>query len=92
MTDDDKVITALRRTLELVESSETAAYAHDTVEEIAQRLREAVRALETGEPVDRSSLGVLFAPTGSIQETSIYNGWSDECLALSQVIDSFLSK
>ena len=92
MRDDDKVITALRRTLELVESSETAAYAHDTVEEIAQRLREAVRALETGEPVDRSSLGVLFAPTGSIQETSIYNAWGDECVTLSRIVDAFLDK
>jgi len=89
---DTEIVTALRRTLELVESSETALYSHDTVEEIAQRLREAVRALESGEPVDKSSLGVLFAPTGSIQETSLYNGWGDECLTLSQVVDTFLGK
>lgn len=92
MTGDARIVTALRRTLELVESSETAAYSHDTVEEIAQRLREAVRALECGEPVDKPSLGVLFAPTGSIQETSLHNGWGDECLRLSEVVDTFLGK
>jgi hypothetical protein len=92
MTGDIKIVTALRRTLELVESSETAAYSHDTVEEIAQRLREAIGAIESGEPVDKSSLGVLFAPTGSIQETSLHNGWGDECLTLSQVVDRFLGK
>jgi len=86
------VVTALRRTIELVESSRTSLYAQDTVEDIAERLRSAVRALESGERVDGSGLGLLFAPTGSIQETSLANGWGEEYLALSDVIDAFLDK
>lgn len=92
MTDHMRVVAALLRTLELVESSRTSAYAHDTVEDIAQRLRTAVTALESGGPVDRSGLGLLFAPTGSIQDTSIDNGWAEEFLAVSGVIDRFLGK
>jgi len=90
VTDHLSVVTALRRTLELVEASRTSPYAHDTVEDIADRLRSAVHALESGERVDRSGLGLLFAPTGSVQETSTDNGWGEECLALSEVIDAFL--
>jgi hypothetical protein len=92
VADELNVIAALRRTLELVESSRTSAYAHDSVEDVARLLRSAVQALESGAPLDRSSLAVLFAPTGAIQDTSIDNGWGEEFLALSEVVDGFLEK
>jgi hypothetical protein len=87
--DAPTVLAALRRTLELVESSRASPYAHDNVEDMARRLRTAIHALESGERVDRSDLGLLFAPTGSIQETSLDNGWGEEFLALSEAIDVF---
>lgn len=89
--DDVDVLKALQRTLELVQSSRSSIYAHDTVAEIAQLLQGAIKELESGKLVDHASLGLLFAPTGSIQETSLANDWDDECLALSGVVDAFLA-
>jgi hypothetical protein len=85
------ILAALRRTVELVESSERSGWANEAIERTAQRLRTAIAALESGAPVDRADLGVLFAPTGAIQETSIDNGWGDECLTLSEIVDGFLA-
>ncbi len=81
---------ALRRTLELVESSQSSIWANDEVETISQHLRAAIAALESGTPMDLELLSVLFAPTGDIQETSLANGWGDEFLALARAMDAFL--
>jgi hypothetical protein len=83
---------ALQRTLDLVEASQSSGWATDTPEEIARDLRSALDALAAGKDVDASHLGFLFAPTGSIQETSIDNGWGEEFLALSEVVDAFLAR
>jgi hypothetical protein len=85
------VAAALVRTLQRVESSE-ASDPDDSVEDIARGLRRAIAALESGEPVDPSSLGFLFAPTGSLQDLAIYNGWGEEFLVLAEVIDRYLSQ
>lgn len=81
---------ALRRTLELVESSQSSIWANDEVETISKHLRAAISALESGTPVDLELLSVLFAPTGDIQETSLANGWGDEFLSLARALDAFL--
>lgn len=86
------IAAALRRTLELVLSSRTSGWASESVEEIAEQLRIVISALEAGTPMDRRGLGFLFAPTGAIQETSIDNGWGNEFLSLSQVVDAFLAQ
>lgn len=78
---------ALRRTLELVLSSESSLYASDDVEKIAGQLRAAIAALDAGRPVDRATLRTLFAPTGSIQDTSMDNRWGDEFLSLSRIVE-----
>jgi hypothetical protein len=81
---------ALRRTLALVEASQTSAYAPQTAEDIAHELGAALAALASGERVDRFRLKVLFAPTGVIQETAIDNGWGEEFLWLSERLDASL--
>jgi hypothetical protein len=48
----------------------------------------AIAALRSGGAVDRDRLRLLFAPTGSIQEIAMANGWSDAYLKLSSVVDT----
>jgi hypothetical protein len=49
---------------------------------------EAVLALvEAGELPDRTSVSVLFAPTGPIQEVSLNSGWADTFLQLAERYD-----
>lgn len=43
-------------------------------------------------PVDERNLNYLFAPTGPIQETSIDNGWGDDFLKISDIVDQFTDK
>ena len=91
MSKTSAVLEALHRTLALVESSRSSAYASETLE-IAQEVRSLIATLEAGAVVDRSHLGVLFAPTGPIQETALDNGWGDEFLSLAGTVDKFLAK
>ena len=49
---------------------------------------EAMLALvEAGELPDRTSIAVLFAPTGPIQEVSLSSGWADAFLKLAERYD-----
>lgn len=49
---------------------------------------EAMLALvEAGELPDRTSVSVLFAPTGPIQEVSLNSGWGDAFLKLAERYD-----
>ena len=41
-----------------------------------------------GELPNRADIGVLFAPTGPIQEVSVSSGWGDEFLDLANRYDS----
>jgi hypothetical protein len=43
--------------------------------------------VEAGELPDRTSLSVLFAPTGPIQEVSLSSGWADTFLKLAERYD-----
>ena len=83
---------ALQRTLDLVRGSSSSVWAHDDVQQIAEDLEVAILALRHGSHVDRARLRMLFAPTGSIQETAVSNGWGDEFLALSACVDGLLER
>jgi hypothetical protein len=85
------ILQALQRTLELVQGSRSSLWATDDTEEIARHLRSAIDALAAGADVDVSTLRRLYAPTGSIQDTSLDNGWGEEYLVLSQVVDTFVA-
>jgi hypothetical protein len=43
--------------------------------------------VEAGELPDRTSLSVLFGPTGPIQEVSLSSGWADAFLKLAERYD-----
>ena len=43
--------------------------------------------VEAGELPDRTSVSVLFAPTGPIQEVSLSSGWADAFLQLAERYD-----
>ena len=51
-----------------------------------------IQALKNGEPVDRSELVVLFAPTGPIQEVSLSSGWSGDFLRVADRFDRAIGR
>jgi hypothetical protein len=82
---------ALQRTIDRVRASRPSLWAQYEPEEIVRHLQGALDALAAGADVDASILRQLFAPTGAIQETSVDNGWGDEFLVLSDVVDAYLA-
>lgn len=82
---------SLVQTIAYLKQSEDSIYSHLTVSEIIQQLEEELVKIKNSQPFDKKHLSFLFAPTGGIQETSIDNGWGQEFLELSSVVDNYLS-
>ena len=61
-----------------------------SVEEIIEKLESEIARAKRSQSIDAKLLSLLFLPTGAIQETAIDNGWGNESLELSQVIDLFV--
>jgi hypothetical protein len=47
-----------------------------------------IEGIRSGASPDATQVGVLFAPTGPIQEVSVSSGWGDAFLALADRIDN----
>ena len=88
----ENLISALERTASYLRHSRTSEWANMSLEEIIQSLEAEIAKLRSSQPFDPNVLDDLFAPTGPIQETLIDNGWGDEFLALSEVVDKFTGK
>ena len=85
---EDK-LDALRRCKTLLQCSEESAWAGIALPELIDDVDNAISAIQDSRPVDKQRIGLLFAPTGSIQETAIDNGWGDEFIALASPLIDF---
>ena len=85
----EKLISALEDTIAFLRQSQSSDWAHMSVEEIVQALKAEIAKIMSSQPIDAKRLGFLFAPTGAIQETSIVNGWGDDFLRISAIVDEF---
>jgi len=85
----EKLISALEEILVHLRNSEPSDYSHMSVEEINDKLDSELAKATNSLPVNTRLLGLLFAPTGPIQEIAIDNGWALEYLRISEVIDQF---
>jgi hypothetical protein len=78
---------ALEKTLVLLRRSESSIWSSRSVQELVELIEtEYVKSL-TSQKVDAKLLKFLFGPIGSIQDTSIDNGWGDEFIEISSIID-----
>jgi len=62
-----------------------ASHALDELDDIIATLR-------AGQMPDRPQMGVLFAPTGPIQEVSLSSGWADEFMVLADAFDAAMER
>ena len=86
------LITALERTCVLLERSEESDWSPLTPVEVAENLRQAIGRLARGEFVDYRNLRIEFAPTSTIQEIAMANGWHDEYMQLAEVVDGHVDR
>jgi hypothetical protein len=86
----EKLISALEETVSYLRKSQSSDWSHMPIEEIIRRLEAEVAKARNSKPVDVNLLERLFAPTGTVQEISIDNGWGSRFLRLSEVVDEFI--
>lgn len=89
----DYLISALEKTIKLLEKSEDSAWANYSVDEakgILQTELENYRQTHELSASGRSRINFLFLPTSALQEISIDNDWGEEYLEISDIIDRFL--
>jgi hypothetical protein len=83
------LLDALERTCKLLDESKESDWSPLTPAEVAKKLREEIAAAKRGGAVDRLVVSVEFAPTSTIQEIAMANGWHDEYERLAQVVDAY---
>ena len=83
----DYLVITLEKTLSFLRESESSSYGSLSVEEVIRQLENELDKRKKSQPVDVERLRFLFAPTGSIQEISIDNGWREEFLEIAEIID-----
>lgn len=81
---------ALKRTLLLLQRSESSDWASLPVEEVIRQLKVELDKARNSQPLDTKKLEFLYAPTGSLQEISIENGWGKEFIEIADIIDQFM--
>ncbi len=56
-------------------------------QEAIEEINDCIQKLQTGDIGVLKTINMLFAPTGSFQELSMQNGWSDEYLKMGEQFD-----
>lgn len=84
-----KLISVLATTKELLIRSESSIWTNKSPPEAAQEIDKAISHLMNPEQnLCPMQVLILYAPTGSIQEIAISNGWHDAYMALAKEYDS----
>lgn len=89
----DYLVAALERTIELLEKSEDSVWANYSVAEAQEILQSELENYRRTREISESGkyeINLLFLPTSALQEISIDNGWGDEYVKISGIIDEFL--
>jgi hypothetical protein len=92
MRDRAELAAVLRRLCELLpaDDDEPNDWSRYAPAELHAEIQSFLDDVEAGRPIDeagRQHLGLLFAPTGALQEDSLARGWAGEYLELSSRFD-----
>ncbi|WP_109853425.1 hypothetical protein [Aquimarina sp. AU58] len=82
----------LIKVIELLNQSVESDWSPLTPKEVVKNLEIQICKLERNEKIDKHLLQVEFAPTSTIQEISMANGWNVEYLKLSSKFDEEINK
>lgn len=85
------LIKVLKKVVSHLEGSLESDWSPLTPNQVAENLKKQIRNIEQNNAVDKDSLVLEFAPTSTIQEIAISNGWSNEYLKLSEQFDNLIS-
>ena len=85
----DEILQVLRETRELLAGPDSNFEwsGWDSAESALREIDSLIECIHTGAILDAKQLGVLFAPTGPIQEVSSSSGWAETFLELAARFD-----
>ncbi|MFZ5911493.1 MAG: hypothetical protein ACOYYU_15885 [Chloroflexota bacterium] len=86
----DELSQSLEKLLFFLKQSQSPIWSNADILEITRAIEAELKRAKLGENVDAQLLKTLLAPTGSIQEISIDNGWGDDFLGIANVIERYL--
>jgi len=86
-----EITAAIQETINYLQKSEDSIWAHRSVSDLIETLEDCMQSIAEDDTLNRETLGILFAPTGSLQEIAMANSWADEYLRLSTIIDKHSS-
>jgi hypothetical protein len=72
----------------ITDNSDMTNCYYETPSELIQMLDKCISEIEQGNMKVIDDLAMEFAPTSSLQEHSMSNGWSDEYLIIAEEFDS----
>lgn len=72
----------------ITDDSDSVWTSYDSPQELREELEEAKQQLKNNDSRCLEQLNILFAPTGSLQEHSLSNGWSKEFIQLATEFDT----
>lgn len=85
------LIDAIKKTIEFLENSEDSIWSNLSAVENKERLQEELNKIENNQKFNNLELAILFAPTGSVQETAMENDWHKEYMEIADIIDKYTS-
>jgi len=83
----DRLVAILERCANHTTRSQDSPWSYASAGEMSAKLSTAVERAREDKTIGVFGLKLLFAPTGSLQESSMSNGWANEFLALSSEFD-----
>ncbi len=86
-----ELISALERTCALLDRSEESVWSPLSPAEVAANLRREIVKLSQGGAASRHVVGVEFAPTSTLQEIAMANGWQQEYMRLADIVDAYFA-
>ena len=88
----EELISALQATIDYLRKSDDSLYAKQANEELISALEYILKSLNQHGIFDKDELGLIFAPTGSLQEIAIDNSWGEEFIQFSAIVDKYVKK
>lgn len=84
------LISAIEKTVQLLDQSKDCDWSRRTVVEIKKLLEAEPQKIRSQQEFNKTELSILFAPTGDIQETAMLNGWHKRYLVIAKIVDLYV--
>jgi hypothetical protein len=89
--DKERLCENLEKLYQLLVQSNDSAWSNESASKVAENVKCIYSDLKVGKRIDISRFLIQKLPTGPIDDIAIDNGWGDEWIEISKVLDECLS-